>query len=465
MTTATNHSRFALTPLAFKWSAVAALLLATAGVGQAQTQQAYYQGAGNPMWAAHTANYTQGNGDSWANVYGEPVVVPAGFNGPGCCMPGGGCGPGMGCGPMMGGGMPCTGAGCGPYGPGGPYGSSMDPSVDLYGSPNVGTDQCGPHYFDFAAEFLYWKRADSSDPDRIFATIGINDVSAGVDEGIALTTNDADFDWEPGMRLTGRYDLGALSLLEIGYSGLFEYGAGSTLNGANNIFTGYSNFGIGRDLDGNGTIDPGEGGESGIGLDASEAANSARLEILSELHNAEITFRRYWVSNSPRVTGTWLAGFRYTRLAEDVNFSTNGPTGQSLAAVQTENDLLGFQAGGDMWVAVRQGCRIGAQGKAGFYNNRIDIASATTRTDLGAPIIERSKGDRGAFIAEGSLSAVFDVHPSVSLKAGYDVLFINTVALGPNNVNFDLTGSRTPSFIEESSAFYHGFHTGLEYVW
>lgn len=483
MTTAFNRSRSVPTQLATKCAAFALLLAATAGVSQAQVQQAHYQasgypGAGNSMWAAHTANYTQGPSDSWTNAYGEPVVVPVGFNGPGCCMPCGGCGPGMGCGPMGGcgmNGMPCTAAGGGPYGPGGPFGGcgpygGMDPTVDLYGGSNVGVDQCGPHYFDFAAEFVYWKRRDTGDPDVIFATLGINDVSAGVDEGIALTTNDVDFDWEPGMRLTGRYDLGALSVIEVGYSGLFEYGAVSQLNGAGNIFTGFSNFGIGSDVDGNGVIDAGEGGEAGIGLDSTELADTARLEVLSELHNAEISFRRYWVGYNPRVTGTWLAGFRYTRLSEDLIFGTNGATGTAQFNSQTENDLTGFQAGGDVWVTVRQGCRIGAQGKAGIYNNRAESAINYTSTDLAGPRFEVVKSDHVSFIGEGNVSAVFDVLPSVSVRAGYDVLFINTVALAANNFDFDnspfLTGAtRTPSLIEESSAFYHGFHTGLEYVW
>jgi len=454
MTTASNHSRFALTPLAFKWSTAAALLLATASVSQAQMQQAYYQGAGNPMWAAHTANYTQGNGDSWSNAYGESVVVPAGFNGPGCCMPGGGCGPGMGCGPMMGGGMPCASAGGGPYGPGGPYGSSMDPSLDMYGSPNVGTDQCGPHYFDFSAEVLYWARADTGEPRVDFATDGIQTPPLAAGDAV-LSTDDLNFDEKPGMRLTGRYDLGALSVLEIGYSGLFEWNDSARVTSAGNtLFSPFSEFGT----------DP----FGGAGLTETDAASSASIEYWSELHNAEISFRRYWIGNSPRVTGTWLAGFRYTKLSEDFFWNTQA-IGTMDYQVTANNDLAGFQTGGDVWVTARQGIRFGAQGKVGLYNNRTKQSSRIEATTVVPGVREVAKANHVAFIGEGNLSMVCDVMPSMSIRAGYDVLFINTVALAPNNVNFNNElfsgGTRTSVLIEESSVLYHGANLGLEYVW
>ncbi len=74
-----------------------------------------------------------------------------------------------------------------------------------------------------------------------------------------------------------------------------------------------------------------------------------------------------------------------------------------------------------------------------------------------------------SFIGEGNVSVVCDILPSWSLRAGYDVLFINTVGLAANNFDFDnsifLGGSRAPVVIEESSALYHGGNIGLEYVW
>ena len=95
----------------------------------------------------------------------------------------------------------------------------------------------------------------------------------------------------------------------------------------------------------------------------------------SDLQSAEISYRRYWLGYSPRISGTLLAGFRYTKLDEDFLFRTQGsepipsqPAGP-LAALRysedCENNLAGFQTGGDIWVTLIQGLRFGSEGKVG----------------------------------------------------------------------------------------------------
>lgn len=398
-----------------------------------QVQQAYHQ-HGSPMAGAgvQNANYSQSQGE-YMTAYGDSVVVPAGFHGPihPGAMPGG-----------------AYGNQCDPYGGGYP-----DPSLDLYGMPNYGADQSGPHYFDFSAEALYWSRVETAEPDLAFATQGL-----GGD--VVLSTADLSFDEEAGVRLVGRYDIGPVSMIEISYSGLYEWGDRAEFqSGAFDLFSPFSDFGN----------DP----AGGIGLTETDLANFASLEYRSELHNAEISYRHYWVGWHPRVTGTWLAGFRYTRLSEDFFYGTATQTGSHLSQVQTENDLTGFQAGGDMWITVRQGIRIGGQGKAGLYNNRAEQNTHLTAEINGVNTVNRFegvKGDRLAFLTEGNVSMVADITPSFSFRAGYDVLFINTVALAANNFNNDNevffgAGPRTAILVEEGSVIYHGANAGFEYVW
>src|SRR5690606_24450120 len=120
-------------------------------------------------------------------------------------------------------------------------------------------------------------------------------------------------------------------------AGLYEWSDRATFqSGAFNLFSPYSDFGT----------DP----AGGFGLTETDAADFASLEYGSELHSAEISYRHYWVGWHPRVTGTWLAGFRYTRLSEDFLYGTTTATGSHLSHTRTENDLAGFQTGGDMWV-------------------------------------------------------------------------------------------------------------------
>ena len=440
--------------------ALATFLAFTPTVGLAQVQNAYYQaGARGANQAERHANFNQDRSGNWMNAQGESVVVPASYRGPG----GGGAsfGSEAGCNICGGGGCPCCTAGSGPYPPGGPFGNSQP-----YGgyceeascAPCL-TDQCGPHYFDFSTEALYWKKDSAGDPDVAFVKEGINGPTV-------IGTNALDFENELGIRLIGRYDVGALSFIEATYSGLFEWGSAVQVSDNNGIFfTPFSNFGVGFDTTGDNNPDQGVGG---AGLDSTEAATFARVAYRSELHNAEFSFRRYWVGYSPRITGTLLAGFRYTRLNEGLVFDTTA-TGSAHFDTQTENDLTGFQAGGDVWVTIRQGIRLGAEGKVGLYNNRMESSADITSTDLAGPLHEVVKANHAAFIAEGGANVVFDILPRVSIKGGYDVLFINTVALASNNFNFDnapfLGGNRTPFLVEESSALYHGYHVGLECIW
>jgi hypothetical protein len=415
-----------------KGLAVAAAIVACPSAASAQVQQAYHQGgspvAGSPV---QNANYHQGGSGEFMTAYGDSVVVPAGFHQPLHGMGGGYAQP------------------CDPYGGGYP-----DPSLDLYGMPNYGADQCGPHYFDFSVEALYWARVDTAEPDLPFAVQGIGG-------NTVLSTDNLSFDEEAGVRLVGRYDIGPVSMIEIGYSGLYEWNDRVEYQStAFDLLSPFSDFGEDPNFPG------------GQGLDQTDGANFASLEYWSELHNADISYRHYWVGWSPRVTGSWLAGFRYTRLAEDFVYGTITAGGSHQSTVQTENDLTGFQAGGDMWVTVRQGIRIGAQGKAGLYNNRAEQNTRIQTFNGLIPdddITEVAKGDRLAFLTEGNLSVVADITPSISIRAGYDVLFINTVALAPNNFNASpsvFSGTpRTAILIEESSVLYHGANLGFEYVW
>jgi hypothetical protein len=66
---------------------------------------------------------------------------------------------------------------------------------------------------------------------------------------------------------------------------------------------------------------------------------------------------------------------------------------------------------------------------------------------------------------------VIDVLPSWSLRAGYEVLFMNSLVLAGENFNsaspYGLVGQapREPFLFDQGSAFMHGGHVGVEYIW
>src|SRR6185312_14260817 len=108
-----------------------------------------------------------------------------------------------------------------------------------------------------------------------------------------------------------------LAVVEFGYIGVFNYSSSKSFTdtnpvdpatGTGNLYSLFSNFG---DLPGTTVTTPG-----GV-MAPTERSITQSISIDSDLQTAEINYRRYWLGYIPRVSGTLLAGFRYTKLNED----------------------------------------------------------------------------------------------------------------------------------------------------
>jgi hypothetical protein len=202
----------------------------------------------------------------------------------------------------------------------------------------------------------------------------------------------------------------------------------------------------------------------------------------SSLQTAEISYRRYWLGHIPRISGTLLAGFRYTRLDDDFQFATQGsepatafPMGPNAALEydeECENNLAGFQAGGDLWICLTQGLRFGTEAKVGIYNNHYVLTNQITTTPPNTTpptLFEEIRDDKVAFLTEFNIDLVADVLPSVSVRIGYELLFMNSLVLAGDNFNqtspYGNQGPREPFVNDDGELFYHGGHAGIEYIW
>ncbi len=62
-----------------------------------------------------------------------------------------------------------------------------------------------------------------------------------------------------------------------------------------------------------------------------------------------------------------------------------------------------------------------------------------------------------------------DLFPSLSFRAGYEVLFLNELVLAGDNFNptspYGNQGTRVPFVDNNGELFYHGGHVGIEYIW
>lgn len=329
---------------------------------------------------------------------------------------------------------------------GNPIGGGFGAGAAGYGT-GAGWDQCGPHYYDFSADFLYWRRDRAAEPPVAFASVGVGTPPT-------LTTQDLEQQFEPGFRVSARLDVGPMSFVEASYFGTFFWEADAAIAADGVVYSVFSDFG------------------TDVTFVEVDAVDNASIELESELHSSEINWRRYWVGAHPAVTGTYLMGARWVRLTEDFAFRTSVNDDPSIFAdytVATENDLVGFQVGGDMAVCLRQGLRVVGTSKVGIYNNRTKQTTQVVSTTLPLGLTERAEDNTVAFVGEGGVSVVADILPSFSIRAGYEVLFLNSVALGANNFNatppFEGGSPRVPFVEDEGKALYHGFFGGLEYVW
>jgi hypothetical protein len=444
----------------------------------------------------------------YVDAHGEPVVVPANYDQPygpadgymggaacdcggyGCSdcggYGGGDCG-GYGCSDCDaygGGGFGAHGHGFGGHGHGfggftGPYpmgagGTNPPVGYDLMGDVGMAgymVDQRGPHYFDIRAEAVLLERDETFQRNIDFTIFNLNGP-------IVLSSQQLQYDEEPGFRVLGRFDLGPLSVLEFGYMGIYDFESSASftdpnpidpITGTGNLFSLFSDFGT----------NPPTVAVAGGPMPETERSITHSISIDSDLQTVEMSYRRYWVGFMPRVSGTLLAGFRYTRLREDFLFSTIGEAALDYD-LRADNDLAGFQTGADVWIGLLQGLRIGAEGKAGIYNNRYTVNTLiTTIPPLSVPpaplvppeLHERFEDDEVAFIGEASFDIVADILPSWSIRAGYEVLFLNSIVLADENFNtaspYGLPGQapRIPFVAEQGSAVYHGGHVGVEFIW
>lgn len=406
----------------------------------------------------------------YVNAHGESVVMPAGYYeacSSGECYGDGGYydagGPACACDSPMN------------YGPGGfagPYpmgAGGTDPPVgyDLMNDSGMAgymVDQRGPYYFDLRAEAVYMTPDVTFGRDVDFTIFNLNGP-------IVLSSRDLDYDWETGFRVLGRFDVCPMAVIEFGYMGIYDFESRASFtdpnpadiaNGTGNLYSLFSEFGT----------NPAGVAVANGPMAETERSITQSISIDSDLQTAEMTYRRYWVGFLPRVSGTVLAGFRYTGLKENFVFSTAGEAAMDYA-VHADNDLAGFQTGGDMWIGLAQGLRVGAEGKVGIYNNHYTLQNTITTTPIDGPpsLAERFDDNEVAFISEASVDVVADILPSWSIRAGYEILYLNSVVLAGDNFNtaspYGLAGQdpRVPFVAEQGHQFYHGGHVGLEFVW
>lgn len=243
---------------------------------------------------------------------------------------------------------------------------------------------------------------------------------------------------------------------EVGYTGVFNMFGGESLVGSeSNLLS------LAGDL------------RNEIPLPYAEAEN-VNASYASNLNSVEYNVFRTFSPNE-RPQGRWLdllGGLRWVNVSEaaDLDFTCcidepNGPF-RSSYDVSTTNNLLGGQLGG-RWG--RYGPRWGFEGwgKAGIFANIQGQQQAPIVDPTGGPgrPAQAASGVSTAMVADINLSVVYRLTSVWGLRVGYNLMWIEGLALAPNQWDFSTADGAGSGLDSAGGIFLNGANLGLEARW
>jgi hypothetical protein len=278
------------------------------------------------------------------------------------------------------------------------------------------------------------------------------------------------------LELMANIQVGPGGSVEVRYFGLNNWDVSRQVQVSTpTLFSNYSLYGT----------DPGGGPFDPPGFDDTDRSFIHGISYNSELHNGEVNYRRRIQPPFSALQASWLAGIRYFDLDERFAFNAVGSRDDTFTFDQlrffehetrTRNQLTGFQIGGDMWLNVMPGIHLGVESKGGIFGNHAEVESQIFSNSIpGAR--EHLQTGKTAYLGELTASVVYRLTHSLSVRTAYNLLYVDNVALAPENHNTrDLSnalGSGTGAFtihrfpfIEtDGEVLYQGWSIGGEYLW
>lgn len=300
--------------------------------------------------------------------------------------------------------------------------------------------------------------------------------SFGVAGTPALSTSNLDMDkMRYGLEAIANLQTGVGANLEFRYFGLNNWEVSQTAStvasGNPTLFSVFSLFGTSP-------------GGATPGFDDTDRSFVHNISYNSELHNGEINFRRRWVSGWDWWQGSWLGGIRYFDLDERFGFNAVGSENDTFTFdqlryfnydVETRNQLTGVQIGGDLWLNILSGFRIGVEGKGGIFGNHAEVYSQAVSNSIPGAT-EFLQDGKTAYMGEFTASAVYRLSYSWSVRASYNLLYVDNVALAPENFNTRdfanalgankaFTANRFPFLNTDGEVCYQGYTIAAEWLY
>ncbi len=169
----------------------------------------------------------------------------------------------------------------------------------------------------------------------------------------------------------------------------------------------------------------------------------------------------------PQMTRHFLAGLRWFDLSESLDWNATDvatATGiqQGQYDIETSNDLFGVQSGGGI-VFETDRWSVDVGGKAGVYVNSIQGTSQFSITgDPTSAFVSSADAFTLSFIGEYQMIARWHIRPNISLRAGWQMMYVTSTALAAQQITFAPMGGKVT---ETGDPFYHGALVGFEGYW
>jgi hypothetical protein len=301
-------------------------------------------------------------------------------------------------------------------------------------APPTAVPMIGPHCYGLADAIFFTRDARVGNQPLVLL-----DGNAATQSNVLLSTGDFHFPFEVGPRVLLGREFDGFRAFEASYFGIYNWKDTSTINGDNDLNL------------------PGDLGLA-AGLNFFDA-DRAVVEYQSLIHNAELNYLQSYGNIS------WLLGFRYFNLQDKLSLTfTDVQTGTSAYKISAYNNLFGGQLGG----RVQQACgnwSYDLTGKAGVYGNIIKSSQNVSDFDAFPIRNTRANGDQVAFIGDLELNGNYQFTPTWSLRGGYQVFWIEGLALAPNQLDFTDTTTSGTTLNKTGGMFMHGAHAGLMAKW
>jgi hypothetical protein len=322
----------------------------------------------------------------------------------------------------------CCNPDCGPY----PYGTC---ATDGQGKGSgCGCGNCGPCVPPPDLYFTVGAIAFSPDIHLRNQTL-VNSGPPGGASGPAVSSTDLDFDWQAGPSFLLGYRPTPMDAWELSYFGINDWSDRVTPQGSSFSLPGNLGLAIG-------------------------AADSTTVNYTSRIDNAELNY--LWHHDCPNLM--WLAGFRYFHVGEQLDItSTFTGLGNSDYDVRSANDLFGGQLGARL-----RYCCTHFEGditaKAGAYDN--SVGQQQNVEDLGISIRDAGHHEAvWAFVGDIGLNGSYYFCKNWSAMAGYNVMWVDGLALAPNQLDFTDNTNSGGGLNHQGSIFYQGAHVGIGCRW